>query len=84
MWGRASGPTNFKTMKKTHLTHIGQMIRLARESRELTVEAAADKIGIGKGDLSELENGKRNFTINTLVKICNALNCVIDIQITPR
>jgi transcriptional regulator with XRE-family HTH domain len=52
---------------------VGERVRAARQQRRLTVGALAESAGIGKGSLSEIENGVRNPTLGTLYSIADAL-----------
>lgn len=52
---------------------IGARIRAARQQAGLSVSALAARAGIGKGSLSELENGTRNPTLSTLYALAGAV-----------
>lgn len=52
---------------------VGARIRALRRERELSLTALADAAGIGKGSLSELENGSRNPTLATLYALASPL-----------
>jgi transcriptional regulator with XRE-family HTH domain len=52
---------------------IGKRLKQARSSRGLSVGALAAAAGIGKGSLSEIENGTRNPTLSTLYVLANSL-----------
>jgi len=54
-----------------------------REYRGLSQPELAELAEIDKGEISRIESGQRNCTINTLVKIAAALNCVLDINWEP-
>jgi len=56
----------------------GDRIRLVREKRRLTQDQLAEKAGVSKSFLSEVENDKRNAGAETLLKIANALGASID------
>ncbi len=49
-------------------------IRIWREHRKMTLAGLAGNTGIAKGHLSQLENGERNGTIETIKKLAAALN----------
>jgi transcriptional regulator with XRE-family HTH domain len=53
---------------------VGDRLRAARRERGLSVAALAEAAGVGKGSLSEIENGARNPTLSTLYSLANALN----------
>jgi transcriptional regulator with XRE-family HTH domain len=52
---------------------IGNNIARLRKKKELTQEDLCGMAQIDRSYLSELENGKMNVTIGSLVKIANAL-----------
>jgi len=67
----------------THLQHIGNNIKELRKFRKWTQQQLADEAGIRMATISDIEAGKANFEINTLVRIASALNCYLDISFTP-
>lgn len=52
---------------------IGLQIRIARVENELSAADLARKVGISRSHLSEIESGKKNPSISTLNKLCEAL-----------
>lgn len=60
------------------LANLGSNIRSARKEKGWTQEKLAELSGINDKEVSHIEQGRRNITIDTLVKICNALN--VDIE----
>ena len=46
---------------------VGERLRAARRERGLSLGALAEAAGIGKGSLSEIENGARNPTLAKLI-----------------
>jgi transcriptional regulator with XRE-family HTH domain len=56
----------------------GDRIREIRETKRLTQDQLAEKTGISKGFLSDVENGKRNVSSEYLLRIANALNASVD------
>lgn len=58
---------------------LGENIRKLRTSSGLTLQSLAEKSGVGKGTISEIENGKvLNPKTETLQKIAFALSTSID------
>ena len=49
-------------------------IRAWREYKDMRINALAKRVGISGSYLSQIENGKRNPTIETLKAIANSLN----------
>ncbi|HEY0717869.1 MAG TPA: XRE family transcriptional regulator [Streptosporangiaceae bacterium] len=52
---------------------VGERVRAARRDRGLSVGALAEAAQVGKGTLSEIENGARNPTMSTLYALAGAL-----------
>ena len=52
---------------------VGARLRAARRERGRSLAALADAAGVGKGSLSEIENGARNPTLSTLYALAGAL-----------
>lgn len=52
---------------------VGARVRTARLRAGLSVGGLAQHAGIGKGSLSEIENGTRNPTLSTLYAVAGAL-----------
>jgi len=53
---------------------IGEKVHFYRTSRKLTIAELAELSGLGKGHISDIENGKRkNVGIETLLKLTEAL-----------
>jgi DNA-binding XRE family transcriptional regulator len=54
-------------------------IRLWRDHRGLTQQALADRAGISKPYLSQIESGKRQGTVETLAAIARALDVPLEV-----
>lgn len=54
-------------------TDLGSKLRRAREARELTLRAAAEKSGLSIEALSAIERGERYPSLRTLEALCMAL-----------
>lgn len=54
------------------------LVRVWREHRGMTVAALAEKAGITQPYLSQIENGKREGTLQTMKKIAEALKLRLD------
>jgi len=50
-------------------------IRQWRKARRLTLEACADRAGMSKGNLSNIETGKTGYNQATLEALADALQC---------
>lgn len=63
---------------------IGGRVRAARRQRGLALGALATQAGIGKGSLSEIENGGRNPTLSTLYALARALDVPLSTLLAER
>lgn len=54
------------------------LVRVWRDHRGLTPKALAEKAGIARAHLSQIEAGKREGTVETLRKLATALSVAID------
>ncbi|MFM9681086.1 helix-turn-helix transcriptional regulator [Streptomyces brasiliscabiei] len=57
----------------TRRTRLGAQIREARLGANLTQEQVALSIGIDRPSVVEIEQGRRNMTIDTLLRITEAV-----------
>ena len=57
---------------------VGDRIRQIREDMEINQEQLAERAGLSKGFLSDVENGKRNIASENLLKIANVLGASVD------
>lgn len=52
-------------------------LRQVRESKGWSINKLAGKSGVAQGYISELEEGKKNPSAQTLCKLANALGCSV-------
>lgn len=57
---------------------VGDRVKEIREERKWTQDQLAEKSGVSKGFLSDIENSKRNPSSEYVLKIANALGASID------
>jgi HTH-type transcriptional regulator / antitoxin HipB len=60
---------------------IGELIRKAREERNLTQAELGKLIGVQKAQISRLENHTGNVTLSTILKVFTALKAKLKIQL---
>lgn len=53
---------------------LGSRVRMTRREQKLTQEHLAEMLGISASFLGHIERGTRVASLETLVKLCNALN----------
>lgn len=63
---------------------VGERLRAERQERGLSVGALAETAHVGKGSLSEIENGARNPTLGTLYALAGALGVPLAKLIAER
>jgi transcriptional regulator with XRE-family HTH domain len=63
---------------------VGARLRAARQERGLSLGALAEAAHVGKGSLSEIENGVRNPTLGTLYALAGALGVPLATLIADR
>jgi y4mF family transcriptional regulator len=63
---------------------VGERIKKRRSELDWTQEQLAQKAGISKSFLSDLENGKRSVSANNLLDIARALGVSLDFLMTGK
>lgn len=53
--------------------NLGTLLRKCRKDQKLTLRAVAEKASISEGFLSQVENDVNSPSVDTLMRICNAL-----------
>ena len=56
---------------------LGKMIKSVRKERKLTQEQLGELIGVQKSQISKLERSAKNVTIETILKVFNALKAKV-------
>ena len=56
----------------------------ARTSQNLTQKQLAERTGIHQADISKLENGTRNPSINLLKRLAEGMDMVLKIEFVPK
>jgi DNA-binding XRE family transcriptional regulator len=54
-----------------------------RKKKQLTQSELAEKLGMEKGQISKIENGKFNLTIATINKIATVLGARVNFELQP-
>ena len=62
---------------------IVQAIIDARKTIGFTQRQLAERTGIAQADISRLENGNANPSLNTLKRLASAMNMTLKIEFTP-
>jgi transcriptional regulator with XRE-family HTH domain len=53
---------------------LGHLLRTHRKEQKLTLKAVAERASISEGFLSQVENDVNSPSVDTLIRICNALD----------
>ena len=56
----------------------------ARISRNLTQKELAERVGMNQADISKLENGTRNPSLNLLKRLAEGMDMVLKIEFIPK
>ena len=56
----------------------------ARTSQNLTQKELAERTGINQADISKLENGTRNPSVNLLKRLAEGMDMVLKIEFIPK
>lgn len=55
--------------------NLYKKIQDLRQKAGITQEELADKVGLSRGAITSIEQGKRKVTVEELLKFCEAFNC---------
>ena len=56
----------------------------ARLSQNLTQKQLSERTGINQADISKLENGTRNPSVNLLKRLADGMDMVLKIEFVPK
>ncbi len=60
---------------------LGEMIRIARQERNLTQEQLGALVGVQKAQISKLERNANNVTVETILKVFRALKANVSFKV---
>ena len=60
---------------------IGDMIKKVRKDRKLTQQQLGELIGVKKAQISRLENNTKNVTVETIIRIFNAMKAEVNFSV---
>ncbi len=79
--GKVGTPKRDKYEFDLKIEVLGDMIKSVRKERHLTQEQLGKLVGVQKSQISKLENNTRNVTIETILKVFNAMKTNIKFSI---
>jgi len=79
--GKIGTPNRDRFEYELQMDLIGQAIKQTRQERKLTQEDLGKLIGVQKAQISRIENNASNVTIETLMRVFNALQAKVKLQV---
>lgn len=79
--GRIGTPERDRYEYDLQMELVGAAIKQTRKKRKLTQEALGELLGVQKAQISRLENNAGNVTLDTLLRVFNALQANVKLQI---
>ena len=79
--GKIGTPDRDRFEYELQMDLIGKAIKQTRQERKLTQEDLGKLIGVKKAQISRLESNASNVTIDTLMRVFNALQAKVKLQI---
>ena len=79
--GKIGTPVRDKFEYELQLELIGQAIKQTRQERNLTQEELGKLIGVQKSQISRIESNSSIVTIDTLMRVFNALQAKVKLQV---
>ena len=79
--GKKGSPLREKYEYELRMDLLGQMIKTTRKERNLTQEQLGQLLGVQKAQISKLENSANSASIDTILKVFQALQAEISFQV---
>ena len=79
--GQRGSPVREKYEYELRMDLLGQMIKTTRKERNLTQEQLGQLLGVQKAQISKLENSANSASIDTILKVFQALKAEISFQV---
>ena len=79
--GKKGSPVREKYEYELRMDLLGQMIKSTRKERNLTQEQLGQLLGVQKAQISKLENSANSASIDTILKVFQALKAEISFQV---
>jgi DNA-binding XRE family transcriptional regulator len=79
--GKVGTPARDRFEYELQMDLIGKAIKQTRQERNLTQDELGKLIGVQKAQISRIESNASNVTIDTLMRVFNALQAKVKLQI---
>ena len=74
----------FQKLGKDPTMNFSDKIKYLREQNHLTQKELAERTGINQADISKLENGTRNPSVNLLKRLAEGMGMALKIEFVPK
>ena len=81
LFGPVGTPQRDQLERESEMFRISERLKSARKNAGLTQQELAEKVGLKRSDLSLIENGKMNISIETLFDLFRAVGKQISFTI---
>jgi HTH-type transcriptional regulator / antitoxin HipB len=79
--GKIGTPDRDRFEYELQMDFIGKAVKQARRERHLTQEELGKLVGVQKSQISKIESNAGNVTMETLMRIFNALQAKVKFQV---
>ncbi len=79
--GKKGTPKRDKYEYDLRMDILGELIREARKKQNLTQQDLGQLIGVQKATISKLERHAKNITMDTILRVFNALKAKVSLKI---
>jgi HTH-type transcriptional regulator/antitoxin HipB len=79
--GKIGTPERDRFEYELQMDLIGKAIKQTRQERNLTQDELGKLIGVQKAQISRIESNASNVTVDTLLRVFNALQAKVKLQI---
>lgn len=79
--GKTVTPKQIEFENELKADILAHQFKKLRKMKQLTQTQLAEKIGLEKGAISKIENGKFNLTLATINKIASALEAKVNFEL---
>ncbi|MCY7359608.1 MAG: helix-turn-helix domain-containing protein [Rudanella sp.] len=80
-YGLQGTPSRDEYEFELKLELLSEALKQTRKSRQLTQEELGRLVGVGKAQISKLENNAKNVTFETVIKVFNALGARVKFNV---
>ncbi len=81
--GKEGTPERIEFENELKAEILAYQFKELRKKKKLTQSQLAEKLGLEKGQISKIENGKFNLTLSTINKIAAALGAKVNFELCP-